>query len=69
MKQRTERNTLIQRNVKQNQRKMSQEKLKILIKIIESQQKQLDNGQAQIAMLTKELVKLSEQVEKLVIKK
>jgi len=48
---------------------MSQEKLKILIKIIESQQKQLDNGQAQIAMLTKELVKLSEQVEKLVIKK
>ena len=45
---------------------MSEDKLKILIKIIEAQQKQLDNGQQQISMLTKELVKISTQVEKLI---
>ena len=42
--------------------------MKIFIKIIEAQQKQLDNNQQQISILTKELVKISTQVEKLVAK-
>ena len=44
---------------------MSEDKNKVLIKIIDAQQKQLENSQQQVSTLTKELVKLSTLVEKL----
>ena len=47
---------------------MNEDKLKILIRVIDAQQKQLENTQTQISLLTKELVKISVQVEKLIIK-
>ena len=47
---------------------MTEEKMKIFIKIIDAQQKQLENTQQQINILTKELVKISTQVEKLIAK-
>tara|TARA_R110002012_G_scaffold170989_1_gene335639 strand:- start:285 stop:428 length:144 start_codon:yes stop_codon:yes gene_type:complete len=47
---------------------MTEDKMKVLIKIIDAQQKQLENTQQQISILTKELVKISTQVEKLIAK-
>ena len=44
---------------------MSEDKNKVLLKIIDAQQKQLENSQQQVSTLTKELVKLSTLVEKL----
>lgn len=44
---------------------MSEDKNKVFIKIIDAQQKQLENSQQQVSTLTKELVKLSTLVEKL----
>ena len=43
---------------------MSEDKNKVLLKIIDAQQKQLENSQQQVSTLTKELVKLSTLVEK-----
>ncbi len=43
---------------------MSEDKNKVLLKIIDAQQKQLENSQQQVSTLTKELVKLSNLVEK-----
>ena len=36
---------------------MSEDKNKVLLKIIDAQQKQLENSQQQVSTLTKELVK------------
>ena len=44
---------------------MNEDKNKVLLKIIDAQQKQLENSQQQVSTLTKELVKLSTLVEKL----
>ncbi len=43
---------------------MSDDKNKVLLKIIDAQQKQLENSQQQVSTLTKELVKLSTLIEK-----
>jgi len=43
---------------------MSEDKNKVLLKIIDAQQKQLENSQQQVSTLTKELVKLSTLIEK-----
>tara|TARA_Y100000361_G_scaffold126399_1_gene120333 strand:- start:742 stop:888 length:147 start_codon:yes stop_codon:yes gene_type:complete len=44
---------------------MNEDKNKVLLKIIDAQQKQLENSQQQVSALTKELVKLSTLIEKL----
>ena len=38
---------------------MMEEKLKVLIKIVDAQQKQLESSQQQISVMTKEYVKLA----------
>ena len=43
---------------------MSDDKNKVLLKILDAQQKQLENSQQQVSTLTKELVKLSTLIEK-----
>jgi len=44
---------------------MMEEKLKVLIKIVDAQQKQLESSQQQISTMTKEYVKLAALIEKL----
>tara|TARA_R110002012_G_scaffold165925_2_gene328826 strand:+ start:292 stop:453 length:162 start_codon:yes stop_codon:yes gene_type:complete len=44
---------------------MTEDSAKVLTKIIEAQQKQLENSQQQISMMTKEFVKFSTLIEKL----
>ncbi len=42
-----------------------EEKLKVLIKIVDAQQKQLESSQQQISVMTKEYVKLAALIDKL----
>ena len=42
-----------------------EEKLKVLIKIVDAQQKQLESSQQQISTMTKEYVKLAALIDKL----